>query len=136
VYFTDRGIEELEKRRGEEEVTFEWLAARMREFVDTYPDFEIPTERLATWLARLDDDEDDLEEMKIRLERHDNCYYAYALDGGFLAQGRSFNELFDSFQARYPLQSFKIQKNTDLSDAERSQMISALEEMVKRITAK
>lgn len=84
----------------------------------------------------LEDDEDDLEEMKIRLERHDNCYYAYALDGGFLAQGRSFNELFDSFQARYPLQSFKIQKNTDLSDAERSQMISALEEMVKRITTK
>jgi hypothetical protein len=59
VYFTDRGIEELEKRRGEEEVTFEWLAGRMREFVDIYPDFEIPTERLATWLARLDDDEDD-----------------------------------------------------------------------------
>ena len=84
----------------------------------------------------LDDDEDDLEEMKIRLERHDNVYYAYALDGGFLAQGRSFNELFDSFQARYPLQSFKIQKNTDLSDTERSQMISALEEMVKRITVK
>jgi hypothetical protein len=84
----------------------------------------------------LEDDEDDLEEMKIRLERHDSVYYAYALDGGFLAQGRSFTELFDSFQARYPLQSFKIQKNTDLSDAERSQMISALEDMVKRITAK
>jgi hypothetical protein len=59
MYFTDRGIEELEKRRGEEEVTFEWLAGRMREFVDIYPDFEIPTERLATWLARLDDDEDE-----------------------------------------------------------------------------
>ena len=26
MYFTDRGIEELEKRRGEEEVTFEWEA--------------------------------------------------------------------------------------------------------------
>jgi len=84
----------------------------------------------------LEDDEDDLEEIKIRLERHDNCYYAYAVDGGFLAQGRSFTELFDSFQARYPLQSFKIQKNTDFSDAERNQMISALEDMVKRITAK
>jgi len=59
MYFTDRGIEELEKRRGEEEVSFEWLAGRMREFVDIYPDFEIPTERLATWLARLDDDEDE-----------------------------------------------------------------------------
>jgi hypothetical protein len=60
MYFTDRGIEELEKRRGEEEVTFEWLAERMREFVDAFPDFEIPTERLATWLARLDDDEEDV----------------------------------------------------------------------------
>lgn len=59
MYFTDRGIEELEKRRGEEEVTFEWLAEQLRTFVDLNPDFEVPVERLATWLARLDDDEDD-----------------------------------------------------------------------------
>ena len=59
MYFTDRGIEELEKRRGDEEITFEWLGERMREFVDTFPDFEIPVERLATWLARLDDDDDE-----------------------------------------------------------------------------
>lgn len=59
VYFTDRGIEELESRRGEEEVSFEWLAERLREFVDLNPDFEVPVERLATWLARLDDDEDE-----------------------------------------------------------------------------
>ena len=26
MYFTDRGIEELEKRRGDEEVTIAWLA--------------------------------------------------------------------------------------------------------------
>jgi len=58
MYFTDRGIEELQRRRGEEEVTLEWLAERMREFVDLNPDFEIPVERLATWLARLDDPED------------------------------------------------------------------------------
>ena len=57
VYFTDRGIEELEERRGEEEVTLEWVAARLREFVDLNPEFETPVERLATWLARLDDDE-------------------------------------------------------------------------------
>ena len=31
MYFTDRGIEELEKRRGEEEVTFEWLAEQLRD---------------------------------------------------------------------------------------------------------
>ncbi|WP_277032100.1 DUF6104 family protein, partial [Actinacidiphila oryziradicis] len=37
LYFTDRGIEELENRRGEEEVTIEWLASRLREFVDLNP---------------------------------------------------------------------------------------------------
>jgi hypothetical protein len=57
VYFTDRGIEELEQRRGEEEVTLAWVAGRLQEFVDLNPEFEMPVERLATWLARLDDDE-------------------------------------------------------------------------------
>lgn len=57
MYFTDRGIEELEGRRGEESVTLSWLAGRLQEFVDLNPDFEIPVERLATWLARLDDDD-------------------------------------------------------------------------------
>ncbi len=61
MYFTDRGIEELEKRRGEEEVTVSWLAEQLRTFVDLNPEFETPIERMATWLARLDDDsnEDD-----------------------------------------------------------------------------
>ena len=58
MYFTDRGIEELAARRGEETVTLEWVAGRLRDFVDLNPEFEIPVERLATWLARLDDDED------------------------------------------------------------------------------
>jgi Family of unknown function (DUF6104) len=57
MYFTDRGIEEMAKRRGEEEVTFEWLAERFTEFVDDNPEFETAVERLATWLARLGDDE-------------------------------------------------------------------------------
>jgi Family of unknown function (DUF6104) len=57
MYFTDRGIEELTSRRGDEEVTLTWLADRLQEFVDLHPEFEIPVERLATWLARLDDDE-------------------------------------------------------------------------------
>jgi len=59
VYFTDRGLEELAERRGEESVTLGWLAERLREFVDLNPDFEIPVERLATWLARLDDEDED-----------------------------------------------------------------------------
>lgn len=60
MYFTDRGIEELVERRGEEEVSMVWLAERLREFVDLNPEFEIPVERLATWLARLDDEDEDL----------------------------------------------------------------------------
>ena len=59
MYFTDRGIEELEKRRGDEEVSVAWLAERLRTFVDLNPEFETPIERLAVWLARLDDDDPD-----------------------------------------------------------------------------
>jgi len=58
MYFTDRGIEELADRRGDEQVTVAWLAERLRDFVDLNPDFETAVDRLATWLARLDDEED------------------------------------------------------------------------------
>jgi hypothetical protein len=58
MYFTDRGIEELEARRGQEEVSLGWLAEQLREFVDLHPEFEVPVERLATWLARLDDEDE------------------------------------------------------------------------------
>lgn len=57
MYFTDRGIEELAGRRGDDEVSLAWLAEHLRTFVDLNPEFEVPIERLATWLARLDDDE-------------------------------------------------------------------------------
>jgi hypothetical protein len=60
VYFTDRGIEELEQRRGEEEVTLAWVADRLRAFVDLNPEFENAVERLATFLAR--DDSDDIDD--------------------------------------------------------------------------
>ena len=59
MYFTDRGIEELVERRGEETVTLEWVGAQLRNFVDAHPDFEIPIERFATWLARDDEDDED-----------------------------------------------------------------------------
>ena len=59
MYFTDRGIEELQKRRGEEDISIDLLAERMREFVDLNPEFEIPVERHATWLARIDDGVED-----------------------------------------------------------------------------
>jgi hypothetical protein len=57
VYFTDRGIEELAERRGADEVSLSWLAERLREFIDEHPDAEAHVDRLASWLARLDDDE-------------------------------------------------------------------------------
>jgi uncharacterized protein DUF6104 len=60
VYFTDRGIEELDQRRGAEEVTLGWLAGRLRDFVDLNPEFEVAVDRLATFLAR--DDSDDFDE--------------------------------------------------------------------------
>jgi hypothetical protein len=59
MYFTDRGIEELQKRRGAEEMSVDLLAERLREFVDLFPEFETPIERLATWLARVDDENED-----------------------------------------------------------------------------
>ena len=58
MYFTDRGIEELEQRRGDEQVSLQWLADQLRAFVDLHPEFENSTDRLATFLAR--DDTDDL----------------------------------------------------------------------------
>jgi hypothetical protein len=58
MYFTDRGIEELDARRGDETVTLAWLATQLQTFVDLNPEFETAVERLATWLARLDDESD------------------------------------------------------------------------------
>jgi Family of unknown function (DUF6104) len=60
VYATDRGIEELVERRGDEQVSVEWLAERLRVFVDLNPAFEDAVERIASFLAR--DDADDLED--------------------------------------------------------------------------
>jgi DNA-binding PadR family transcriptional regulator len=57
LYFTDRGLEELAERRGQEEFTFSWLAEKLRAFVDANPEFETAVERLATYLARDEDDD-------------------------------------------------------------------------------
>ncbi|ABK52358.1 conserved hypothetical protein [Acidothermus cellulolyticus 11B] len=60
MYFTDRGIEELESRRGEESVSLAWLAEQLRRFVDLNPEFEAAIDRLATWLAREEETVDDV----------------------------------------------------------------------------
>ena len=59
MYFTDRGIEELTGRRGEEEVSVAWLAERLQAFVDANPEFETAIDRFATWLARDDGEFDE-----------------------------------------------------------------------------
>ncbi len=59
MYFTDAGIEELDDRRGDEQVAMSWLAGRLRDFVDLNPEFETAIDRLASWLARLDGDVED-----------------------------------------------------------------------------
>ena len=46
------------RTRDREEVSLAWVAERLQEFTDTHPEFETAVERLATWLARLDDPED------------------------------------------------------------------------------
>jgi hypothetical protein len=57
VYATDRGIEELAARRGEERVSLAWLAERLRDYVDAHPADDAAIESLATWLARADDED-------------------------------------------------------------------------------
>ncbi len=62
MYFTDRGIEELAERRGTEQIAVSWLAERLRDFVDEHPEAESTVDSLASWLARLADD-DELDEL-------------------------------------------------------------------------
>jgi Family of unknown function (DUF6104) len=57
MYFTDRGIDELEEQRGEDQVSLAWLAQRFREFIDLNPESETAVDRLAAWLAAVSDDE-------------------------------------------------------------------------------
>ncbi len=59
MYFTDRGLDELEDARGDEQVVIAWLVERMREFIDLHPEHEVAIDRLASHLARVDDDEGD-----------------------------------------------------------------------------
>src|SRR6202034_903264 len=75
MYFTDRGLEELEERRGQDRVTLGWLAERLREFIDLHPDATSPVDALATWLAQLDEDPDPREApVSVTTCRHDISY--------------------------------------------------------------
>lgn len=43
----------------EDQVTLGWLAVRLQAFVDLHPEFDVPVDRLATWLARADGEDDE-----------------------------------------------------------------------------
>ena len=58
MYVTDRGIDELEARRGQDQVALSWLAEQPRTFVDLGPKLETAIGRFGAWAARLDNDED------------------------------------------------------------------------------
>lgn len=59
MYASDRGLEELLERRGEEEVAIAWLVDRLREYIDYRPQSESTLNGFATWLARDDTEADD-----------------------------------------------------------------------------
>ena len=40
-------------------MTLGLLAARLQSFVDLNPEFDVPVDRLATWLAQADDEDDE-----------------------------------------------------------------------------
>ncbi len=56
MYFTDRGLDELEAARGDEQVGIAWLVEQMRAFVDAHPEHEAAVDRFGSWLARTDED--------------------------------------------------------------------------------
>lgn len=58
MYDSDRGIEELLRRREGESLSVEWLADQMRVFVDLYPNWEDAVGRFASHLARDDSDDE------------------------------------------------------------------------------
>ncbi len=58
MYFTDQGIEERGEPRGEDQVTPGWLAARLQAFAGLHPGSGVPAGRLATRLARADDEDE------------------------------------------------------------------------------
>lgn len=57
MYDSDRGIEELLRRREGENLSVEWLAVQMRAFIDVHPSWEDAVGALASHLSRTDDDE-------------------------------------------------------------------------------
>jgi hypothetical protein len=47
-------------------------------------------------------------ETQLEIEKHGDRYYVYKKDGGFLAQGGSFEELFRDLKQRFPGENFRV----------------------------
>ena len=58
MYASDHGLEELARRRGEERVSLAWLAELLRTYLDLHPADEDAVNRMASWLARADDEDE------------------------------------------------------------------------------
>lgn len=67
------------------------------------------------------------EECHFDVERFDGHYYAYAVDGEFLAQGQDFRTMFQTIKQRFPNRSFRINSfETKLSEEEQRHMVTAI----------
>lgn len=75
----------------------------------------------------LEDDKEDVDqETRLRIERHAEGYFAYDMDGNFMANGQTFDELFTRFKLRYPEGGFRIVKNAEFTDAERAELVATI----------
>ena len=73
--------------------------------------------------ASKEDDESNDEIIKI--EQHHGMVYAFGSNDRFLGQGASYDDLFASIKARFPNQSFRLQKES-LDDPEFEKMVASI----------
>lgn len=70
------------------------------------------------------------EETVLKVERVDSQYFAYAIDGQFLAQATDFRSLFQNLKERYPGKSFRIDRyQAEFTDEEASRMVKSIFEV-------
>lgn len=88
---------------------------------------ELTREEIEQALAGDDTDLALADETEFKVERHDNCYYAYAEDDTFLAQGSDFKKLLHRLNTQYPGTVFRLSEyRPTLSDDETALLLSAI----------
>lgn len=90
---------------------------------------------------RPEEEDDDLRvvgsngEEELTIERVGEQYYAYGHTMGFLAQGKTFQSLFERILERIPRGSFIINKNKlDLSEEENAHMVAAIKMVFEEVS--